>query len=263
MGSWRVRVRPPASSGPRRGVSPGLAAAVFGSTALGLVCACAWAAEGALLGILIPVQVLLAMSWLAVLGAGSRVPGAVLAFGTAVAADLLLTRDDDDVVGSLAGVIAIGFVVAVLYQLASRRRTRVTEVLAAHVSAVLLVSAAACIVAVRGAPQGRDAALLTTLVLAVGSAVARLLALVVPARASVGRGGVALAVWASLGAGLGAAVLGNDGTLIGLGVGVAAGFADLVVTAAQAQRRALLFAALLPLATASPVAYVLSRVLLG
>jgi hypothetical protein len=213
--------------------------------------------------VLLVVQALLATSWLALLTAPSRLLGVVLATGAGLAADLLLARREHDVVGALASVLAIGLVAAVFAQLVSRQHHRVTEILAAHISAILVVSASSCVIALRGTPQGRDAALLCMAVLTVGSVVMRAVALGVPGSTTVGGGTAGLLLWASVGGAVGAAVLGSEGLVIGLATGVAAAFADLLVVAADGHGRPLLLAALLPLASGAPVSYVLSRVLLG
>jgi hypothetical protein len=242
---------------------PTVVSAVLGAALLGVVLAVVPIGNPAFVLVVFAVQVLLATSWLALLSAPSRLVGVVISVSAALAADLLLSRNDDDVVGALAGVIALGLIAAVLAQLAARQHRRVTELLAAHTSAILVVSSSACIVAVRGAPHGHDAAVLTMSVLALGSLLARVTGLVAPRWVSVGAATFGVLVWVAVGGLLGAAVLGPDGLVIGLATGAAAAFADLLVAAADAHRRALLLAALLPLASGAPVAYVLSRVMLG
>lgn len=252
------------SSGvPPRPALPTVVTGLLGAALLGVVLAAVPAGNPTFALVVFAVQILLAMSWLALLSAPSRFVGLVLAVGSALAADLLLSRDDDDVVGALAGVIALGLLAAVLAQLAAKQHRRVTEVLAAQVSTILVVCASACVVALRAAPHGYDAALATTALLTAGSLLARALTLVVPRWITAGGGAFGVLVWTTVGAVCGGVVLDTDGFLIGLATGAAAGFADLLVAAADAHRRALLLFALLPLASGAPVAYVLSRVLLG
>jgi hypothetical protein len=210
------------------------------------------------------VQVLLAIGWLRYLGAPAKRWGLLLATGGAVAADLLLARHGTDVLGALAGVVAIGLVVAIMFQLCWRRRTRVTEVLSAHTSAVLLMCAVACFIAVRGSHRGRDAAVAGLLAVAGGVLAGRLAAVAAPRPAFVtGRGAVGLLAWAGVGAAIGAAVLGADGVLFGGAVALAGGIAELGVAGQGSARRGLVVGAVLPFAAAGPVAYLLCRVLFG
>gem|GEM_PF-4563810 len=248
---------------PARLAQPTVVAVVVGVVLLGIVCAVVPVGNPLLAAALFAVQVLLAAAWLAFVGSPARLVGLAIAAGSALAADLLLTRDDHDVAGALAGVVALSLVTVVFAQLFAREHRNVTQIFAAHISAVLVVCATACVIALRGTSQGRDAALLCLAVLVGGSVSARFVSLSFPGAVSAGGGIIEILAWALVGGALGAAILGVEGLLIGLLTGVAAALADLFVNVADLQARGSLLPVLLPLSSAAPVSYLLSRVLLG
>lgn len=259
-GSWRVprRVARPAPGL----VSVGVAATV--DLVLCIVLASA-AAVGrpALAVVLWPVQMLLALGWLTLLGRCGRRAGLAVAGGAAGAADLLFLRHDPEVVGAGGAVVAVGFLAAVALQLADRNRRDVTDVLAAHASAVLLVTGAATLVALRGASSGRHAVIASVLALGVGGLVGRAISARWPKPGvAPGRGVFGVVAWVGVGAAVGTVFRGGDGLLLGAAVGGAGAFADLVVAAAD-RRHALALAATLPFALGAPVAFVLAKVLNG
>ena len=91
------------------------AAAIAGSTAAG---------PGAMAGVLVVAQLLLACAWTAALGATTGTT--VLIVAAAVASDVTLLVSDETDVGDLVGVAGLAIVATILYQLARRRigRTR-------------------------------------------------------------------------------------------------------------------------------------------
>lgn len=211
-----------------------------------------------------PLQILLVLGWLTLLAAPARAVSLLLAAGSALAADLLLARDDVNVLGALAGVVAVTLVLTIAAQLARRDRRSVTEVIAAQSSAALLAGSVACFVALRGSDHGRRVVVVVLLALAVGGVLGRLGGVALPRPEIItGRGVGGLVLWAAVGAAVGVVVLGRDGLLIGGATALAGAFADLAVVAGGAHRHTVILAALLPLSTAAPVAYVLGRVVYG
>lgn len=241
-----------------------LAGAGIGGVVAAALAGAALADRQVLAAVLVVVQSVLALAWLRLLRVPATFAGWGLASGAALAADLLLLRHRVGVLGALADVVAIALVVGIVGQLGWRRRRRVTEVVAAQVSAVLLGCGAACFIAVRGGHRGRDAALTALLALAAGAVVGRLAGTAVRQPALVpSRGLLGPLAWTAVGAAVGAAVLGVFGAYLGAATGCAGGFAEAAVAGPQRGRRSVLVGALLPVAVSGPVAYVLSRVLFG
>jgi hypothetical protein len=227
-----------------------------------------------LAAVVLVVQVLLVVAVLSALDAPSPYVAGAVAVAAAVAADLLVLAGDGEV-GTLAGVVGLALVAALLGQLADRGRTRVTAALADTMLGAVLVTAAACLVALRDRPSGGEA--LLVLLVAAGAALlaGRLVDEVLPRPAlspGAARGGAGLLL--ALAVAVGAAVLtaGNDGrvtagdgALLGLVAGVAVCAADLAValgTDGRGRRRAAA-GALLPFAVLGPVALVAGRLALA
>ena len=112
-----------------------------------------------LAALMIPLQVLLALAWLAALDAATVLWAAIVVTGAAIAGDLLLATGPLGV-RRLAGVIGVAFLVAMVQQLVRRGdRFRLTSSLAAISGAVVLVAGLATLIALRRSDTGRDAAL--------------------------------------------------------------------------------------------------------
>ncbi len=217
-----------------------------------------------LLLVLIPVQALLAVCWLALAAVPARLAGGAVATAAAVLGDVVLATEQHPGLGALAGVVGLGVVAAVLGQLLRQDRSRVTDVLAAQTSAVLLAVAVAPLVSLPAYARGDRAVAvaLATLGLCVLTAEAggRLL----PVGTATGRLLAALVLGGGAGAGLGAAVLGGTGAAVGAAAAALTVAADVVVGAVAGGRRiARPLGALLPFALVAPGVYVLGRLMLG
>ena len=241
-----------------------------------------------LAALLIPLQILLALSWLAALNVSGLVIAAALASGTAVIADWL-TATGPLGVRRLAGVIAValllGLLFALLQQLVGRSGyPALTTSLAATVGAAVLVCCLGVSIALRRSAAGRDIAVVA--LVATGSAIvcargvdaARLgrAASDVRRRSAIGvlaAGALALGIGALLGAARSALGTG-DGIAVAAAAAAVALAADLGLDSARRglpddqsadrTRAALLpLAVLLPVCAAAPAAYVTGRVLLG
>lgn len=101
----------------------------------------------------VALQVLLVLSFLALVDAPAAVGVLVIGTAAAAAADVVVHVDDGRV-GGLAGVVALALVAGLLQQLARRHRSRVTESLADTLVVVVLVASATCLTAAVQAPDG-------------------------------------------------------------------------------------------------------------
>jgi hypothetical protein len=236
-----------------------------------------------LVALMVPLQVLLVLAWLAALSAEGLLLAAVVVSGTAIIADLL-TATGPLGVRRLAGVSAIAFLVAMLQQLLRRGpRPAMTASLSASSGAIVLVIGLATLIALRRGITGRDAALAALLATGLALVVARgidalrlllspdaqrrtVLGLAVAGAVAAGTGALVGAVRDSLGVG--------DGIALATAAAVVALAADIGLDIARAGlpagpqservRAALLpLAVLLPVCVAAPAAYVTGRVLLG
>lgn len=224
------------------------------------------------------VQIAFALAWLALTGVPAASGGLLIIVGSAVAADIYANRSGPPDTSEVAGVVAVAFVLAVLRQLARRRRGAVTEALAGVLTGVLMVTFAAHLIAARGGAGGVASAAAICFGIAAATAARRTADVLVPRpvlRAGSQRGwaGLVLSVAAAVAAGalVGADRAGLDartGALIGLGAALAAAVVDLGVgigslhLADTRQRSAIApLVVLLPLVVASPVGYVVARLL--
>lgn len=228
-------------------------------------------------------QVPLVLAWFALSGATGTGVGFGLAVVALGASDLALATDEQATTRALAPIVGLSLLAAFAHQL-SRRRGRVgsTMSMAAVVSAILISGAAACWLAVRALPLGRDA--VTVAVSAVvGALVAgRVADLALPGPKVVPGGlrgpvGAALALVAAVAAGGVAGGMHDtvgvgNGVLLALLVAVAVVTTDLAVdmiaaglpvTELRARSAVPPIAGLLPLVAAAPAAYVAGRLLLG
>ena len=120
----------------------GLIGAAVGAALAGL----ALLGIGPLLAGVVVLQLLLVLGFLALVDAPAAVGVFGLACLAAVASDVVVAVDHGRVAG-LGAVVALALVAALLQQLVRRGRTRVTEVLADSLVAVVLVACAACLTA--------------------------------------------------------------------------------------------------------------------
>ena len=227
------------------------------------------------------VQLILVLSFLALVDAPGSGGAFVVAAVAAAMADVVVLRADGRVSG-LAGVIALGLVGSLLHQLLRRGRTRVTESLADTLVAVVLAVSASSLVALRMAGGGRDA-VIVCLTAGAGALIAgRIGDRILPRPAlalGANRGWPGLLL--ALGAGAAAAVAvahgpvaGTRGALLGLAIAATVSAGDLSVDLGAAEltagrrdaRRvsALMPAGLvLPFAALAPVAFVAGRLVLS
>jgi len=264
------------------GVGPAVAAAVLAvAAAIG---------RGPLVGAVVVAQVVMAVTWLAVIGMPAAAGGAAIVVAAAIAADVYVARDD--ALTAVAGVVAASFVAALLMQLARRRRRRVTTSLAGVMSGVVLAVLTAYLLAIQAGDDSNRGVVLVAAAVAVSLVVGRALDVVAgPPAGVVAHGWLRLLVppvvsgrgWPGVFAGLAAAagvgaLLGRDqsmlgagsGALIGVTAALAAELADIAVSAASAEvadaRRLLavrLLAVVLPVAAAAPVGYAVTTIAVG
>jgi hypothetical protein len=242
------------------------AAASVGAVVLALVGAllAATAPRGVLVVVLLPIQVLLAAGWLTLAAVPARTAGVVVATGAGLAADLLIALRPTPGLGALAGVVGLGVVAAVLGQLLRSERSRVTDVLAAQCSAVLLTVAVSPPLALAAITHGgRDvAAALVALALTV--AAGEVGALLLPRHRLPGRAGLGFVVGAGAGAAFGVLFTHPSGPVVAVVAAAATVLAELVVGVAAADRTVVRpLGALLPFALMAPGVYVVGRVMLG
>ena len=238
-------------------------AAVIGGTAGGRP----WLAAA-----VIVVQAVLVFGWLALLAASRD--AAVLVVVAVAAADAVLLRKETITGGSLVGVIGLSVVAVLLHQLALRHRQAVTANVAANLSAIVLAASLALLMPLRALGEGRSIIDASVAGAAAAVGVARLLGGPGEVRDLVGRLlGLAVA------AGAGVAIAAPSGGLTlreGLTSGLVAAFAALLADrallrvrppkASERGRGSHVWAlaavsALIPLALASPIAYLAGRII--
>ena len=239
--------------------------------------------ENALAAGVFGVQLILVLSFLALVDAPGSGGAFVVAGAAAAIGDAVVLTSDGRVSG-LAGVIALGVTAALFHQLTRRGRTRVTESLADTLVAVVLAVAASSLIGLRMAGGGRDAVIVCLAAGAGALLAGRLGDRVLPRPAlAVGanRGwpGLLLALGAGAAAAVAAAgdtgpVSGTRGALLGLAIAATVSAGDLAVDLGAAEltagrrdaRRvsALMPAGLvLPFAALAPIAYVAGRLVLS
>jgi hypothetical protein len=220
----------------------------------------------------IVVQAVLLFGWLLLLEAS--LDAAVLVVVAVAAADVVLLLKDTVSGGSIVGVIGLSVVAVLMHQLALRHRTAVTTNVATNLSAIVLAAALALLLPLCALEQGRSVIYASVGGAAAAVGVARLLGGQSEVRDLVGRllglvvaAGVATAIAAPSG-----------GLTIGEGVsmGLTAAFTALLadralwrVTLPQSSEQArtkhlwvlAALSALVPLALASPVAYLAGRII--
>jgi hypothetical protein len=245
------------------GVLAGAAAA--GHTVLGLV--------------LLLVQAVVMLAWLAYTEVDGAEASAVIVFLGAAAADLLAVRRHGEGVAGAVTVVALALPALLALHLFRPHRQRTAEALAGTISCVVLVVLGAHLLAT-SARTGRAVAATAVLCAAAALVAGRAGDLLAVRPALVphsGRGALGLLLALAASAGLGA-VLGGawaplsvaSGTVVGVATGAAAAIADLALALAAGEtlderRTAALrpLTILLPLVVAAPVAYTAARLLVG
>jgi hypothetical protein len=238
--------------------------ALTGLLGIGLLATGMAAGRPALAAAVLLVQLLLGLCWLVVLQASLST--AALVGLTALGCDSLLLRKEADA-GSVAGILGLAMLAAIIAQLLRRQRREVTAALAATMSGAVLVAAVSLLLPLRQFSSGEQVGLTALVAIAVAVVVAR----VVPGPAVLVRS-VGLLAATAVGARYGATT-GNLSAAAALGIAAAAAvfalIVDLGVVRMSAeigvrQRPALRpVAALLPVAAAVPAVYVLGWVIGG
>ncbi|MDQ1688266.1 MAG: hypothetical protein QOK42_1241 [Frankiaceae bacterium] len=265
------------------------AAAVAASVIVPLAGAALLAVSSATAGIagvgvvVLLLQVPLVLAWLALCGSSGSAGGFLLSVVALAAADLLLANDDQATTRALAPVVALALLGSFAHQLArGRHRQAATASMAAEVSAVVIAGSAACWLAVRALPLGREAVSVALAAVAAALLSGRVVDLAVPGPKVVPGGlrgpwGAVVAIVGALGAGAAAGAAQNavgaaNGLVMAAVVAIAVVTTDLAVDMMAAGLPASEFrarsaippvAGLLPLVAAAPAAYVAARVLLG
>ncbi|MEO6712164.1 MAG: hypothetical protein ABIM89_01900 [Mycobacteriales bacterium] len=233
---------------------------------------------GPLFVIVLLIQVALALAWLALTDVPAASGGVLIIVGAAVAADVYAGSAQASDQTPVVVIVSAAFVLAVLRQLARRRRSGVTDSLSGVMTGVVAVVFASHLIAARRGPDGVAAVAAICFAVAIATGTRRTVDALIgkPAlRAGAGRAwpGLVLSVAAAtvVGAYVGAARTGlqtRTGAMIGLGAALAAAVADLgiglgslhLVDARQRSAIAPLVV-LLPLVVAAPVGYGVARLL--
>ena len=219
----------------------------------------AYAGEVVLLVAVLAVQGLLISRWHSALAVPGAIGGIALAAAAAIATDAtLVVRDDPEPLSPVAGILAVAMLGTIVHQLARRPdRTRLTPSLTATGTLVVLVVLSSLFLPAGG--TGAEAALVAVAALAAALPALTELAPLSPlARSAVAVAGGALV-------GLVFALLTDLTVGAGLLVGVVAAAVAAASIAFVRRVRAprLTTAGAMPVAVAAPVAYVLSRILVG
>ncbi len=250
---------------------------VTGAVVAGVLAGAASVGRYPLAGVLLAVQLLGCLAWLAFCGVPSIAAPVPVVVAAVVGIDLLAVRDRPFAVSSSVGVVAMAMVGAMVVELSRRDRQRVVVSLAGTISAVVVGLLGAHWVALVAAPSGDELAPLALASVAAGLLAGRVAdrrlprpALVIDAHRGLAGLVTAVGISALVGAGLAATTVqvdGATGALVGAAAAAAAAAADLAVDLATSEligrRRAACrtLSALLPVLVAAPVAYAASRLL--
>jgi len=151
--------------------SPVLLQGLVGAAVGAALAVLALLGTGPLLAGVAVLQLLLVLGFLALVDAPAAVGVFGLACLAAVASDVVVAVDHGRVAG-LGAVVALALVAALLQQLVRRGRTRVTEVLADSLVAVVLVACAACLTAALELAHATDRPVVAGLVAAAAALLA-------------------------------------------------------------------------------------------
>ena len=262
---------------------PVLALGAGGAVICGALAGLALLSSAALAAGLLVVQLILILSFLALVDApGSGGAFLIAAVSAAVADGVVLTSHGR--VSGLAGVVGVALLGSLLHQLSRKGRTRVTESLADTMVASVLAVAAAALIGLRMAGGGRTAVVVCLAAGAAAIVAGRVGDRVLPKPAlAVGadRGWPGLLLALGVGAAAAVAAAGHTGPVSGargalLGVAIAAtvaagdlcvdlGAAELTAGRRDARRVSALMPAglVLPFAALAPVAYIAGRLVLA
>ena len=273
------RVRPTAAARRppllQQGLGTALAAgALAGGSALGVL---------PLAAAVLVLQVLLVLGVLVLLDAPAARGACAIAVGSSLAAGGLVLADDGRV-DRVAGVVGLGLVASLVHQLVRKGRSRVTESLADTLLAVVVASAAVCLVALHQLDGGPHVLLVSLAAAASALLVGRVVDRWVPrpllaVGATRGWPGLLLALAAGVGVAVLVAPTGagdlplRSAALLGLLVAATVATADLAVDLGAAELRAgwrdarrvaalRPTALLLPYALLGPVALLAGRLVL-
>lgn len=228
------------------------------------------------------IQVAVALGWLSLVGTSVGLIDLGIVGAAAVAADVVLLHSRHTGPGSLAPVIGVTFVAAILRQLGRRQRTEVTSALLTTASAVALCCAPTVVLPLGLGDSGRAVAasglLAAAAALAVGALLRSAVLSVLRDNGSVqivaGAGAAVVATAAAVGLSLvvasgvaGGRALGNgDACAVGIVSALAAGVGCLAAVRGLPAGRVLglpALAACLPVLLAAPTAYVVGRIVLS
>jgi hypothetical protein len=216
----------------------------------------------------IVVQAVLGLAWLVLFAATPE--SAVLVGIAVVAADVVLLRTRASTGGSIVGVIGLSVIAVLFHQIARRDRRGVTSAVSVTLSAIVVTLALALLLPLRELAGGRSAVFAGIVTAAGALVVVRLMAGADLLRRLAG---LLAAVLVALACGL---PKGGLTTGAAIGIGLTAGVTVLLVDRMLARvtvpepgdRRRLAYAsvivpvtAILPLALASPMAYLAGRVI--
>ncbi len=216
------------------------------------------------------VQAAMVVGWISLSDLTGVWPGAALAGGAGICADILLAvRREDPLLLPVIGVVAAGFVIAVLGQLARRPpRAGLVPLLTTTVAALVVSGAGALWVATERTSSGHDLVVLLA-VAGAGAALGAALAGGVPVSEAVGP---LLAAAAGTLGGVAAALLASgpldvstwSATRSGAVIGALVALGTVVARYSAAPRPVPpLLAASVPVLLAGPAAYVVARLLQG
>lgn len=235
----------------------------------------------AVIAVVAVLQAALIASWVVALQPPGPIGAAVIAGAAAVAADIVLAQRDRPSLAALIGVLGLAFLALIVHQLfRGPVRVNVTDSMAGLATLVIVTGALAALLVIRRATSGSDLLIAAALAIGVALVVGHLVDMVVsvprfadgiprglPALLLGAVAGGATAVWrlhhldnvGTVEAGfLGVALA----LLVGL-VAVGVSYLELSPRAGSGRLTAPYLQVVLPIALAAPVAYLLSRVVVG
>ncbi|MDX6253852.1 MAG: hypothetical protein QOJ11_186 [Frankiales bacterium] len=133
-----------------------LVVGVVAAAVAGAMAAVAPAGRGWLLVLLLAVQLGFVLAWTALLDTPSPAGAVAVSAGAAAASDGVLLRVHHVALGVFATIVALAFLFSLLWQIARRERTRVTESLAATVTATVLAVAGGAYLTLRAGLNGEQ-----------------------------------------------------------------------------------------------------------
>ena len=265
------------------GVAPGVLQTALGAAAVAaLLTGAVFVGRPLAATAVVILQVVVAVGWLSLVGTSVGLIDLGIVAGAAVAADVMLLHSRHADPGSIAPVIGVTFVAAIVRQLGRRQRTEVTSALITTASAVALCCAPTVVIPLALGDTGRAVAasgLLGAAAALVAGALVRLALLSVLAdgtdQAEVIADAAAVIVGAAAAVGLslvvasgvagGRALGAGDACAIGLVTAFAAGVGCVAAVRGLPAGRVVglpALAACLPVLVAAPTAYVVGRILL-